>query len=201
MAPEDLQQLKAELTTLRQENQRLRQAKTIISAEGVPLQELPEAIPPDTLLPTLVRQLDQLQEANAQFKTAVDLFDEVQRSLGTLIPALEVQFTGWTNEIYHLRTAQNDAEQAYASVVSRLETQLNNLKARANEPRSADLAQQLLTTQQEREQLQRRVGELEQALHTKQENVVRPAEQDSDPSHSSQGDMQGPFTSLNIFDI
>jgi chromosome segregation ATPase len=193
MAQETLQQLKTELETLRRENQLLRES--VGRRKNGHQQELPETVRPTNLLPAFQQQLQHLKQANIQLAAASTLFTDLHRSLEALIPALEVQITGWTNEIYQLQQAQQDLEQAYATVVSRLEGRIKALKTQVAEASPEGLQQQFSSLQKERERMRRRIAELEATCQTYEAQIERQV----NGRTSTTDDQDNPFTDLNIF--
>jgi len=178
---------------LRRENQLLRES--VGRRQNGHQQELPETVRHTNLLPAFQQQLQHLKQANTQLAAASRLFTDLHRSLETLIPALEVQITGWTNEIYQLQQAQQDLEQAYATVVGRLEGRIKSLKEQVAEASPEALQQQFSSLQKERERMRRRIQELEETCQTYEAQIERQV----NGSTSSTDDHENPFTDLNIF--
>jgi chromosome segregation ATPase len=197
MAQEDIQQLRAELAILRQENQQLRQSAGV-RKNGTHRHELPDTIRHDNLLPAFQQQLNQLRQANARLQEAASLCTDLQRSLEILIPALEIQITGWTNEIYQLQDGQEELEQTYASVVERLEDRLKQLRQQVVHASPPALQKQVTDLEKERERMRRQVKDLEAAC---QAYELRLDEQQAHPHDARKDADENPFTSLNIFDI
>jgi chromosome segregation ATPase len=193
MAQETLEQLRAELESLRRENQLLRVSAR--QQKYSPHLELPESVRYTNLLPTFQSQLRHLKQANQQLAAATSLFSELQRSFETLIPALELQITGWTNEIHQQQQAQLDLEQAYASVVGRLEERIKALQQQVAAASPEALQQQLSHLQKDRERMRRRIAELESICQRDEARRDEPIEQ-----NSSSDDSDDPFTDLNIFE-
>lgn len=192
MAQDEIQQLKTELETLRRENLLLRQ-RTGTRSNGH-AQALPETVRHDNLLPAFQQQLTRLREAHQQLRAAHGAVGELQRSLETLIPALEIQMTGWTNEIHHLQAAQQDLEQTYATVVGRLEDRIKTLKGQVAQASPAALQQQLTALEKERERMRRRIEELEETCRQQEADPPSP-----DPHTSATRDQgEDPF---NIFGV
>jgi DNA repair exonuclease SbcCD ATPase subunit len=127
MSQEEVRRLKAEVSHLRKENQQLKVVAGWQSARtnghSAASQEKP-----DPILNVLQNQLKQIKRANQAIRQAQELFLDAERSLETLIPALELQMKGWISEIHQLQDATGDAETAYAEVVARLEQQMRHIR-------------------------------------------------------------------------
>ncbi|GAB4403647.1 MAG: hypothetical protein OHK0039_03030 [Bacteroidia bacterium] len=137
------------------------------------------AIEHDPVFNGLRRQHAQLRSANRRLGDIVAQYEAAERALATLLPALEVQILGWTREIENLNAAQQDTEQTYASIVGRLEAQIQQLKAefRAREAQIQEAYEARIA------QLRQRIDALEQQQAPQQDS----------------GDADSPFSSLNIF--
>ena len=138
MSAEELDRLRQELETLRQENQALKSAVgQAAPTNGHVALVQPPAVP-DPVFKGLYQQYQRLREANAQLGALRAQYDEAERALATLLPALELEIKGWTTEIENLQQSLAETEQAYAEVVARLESQIRDLR-QDTETREAQL--------------------------------------------------------------
>jgi len=189
MARDDFNQLKAELTQLRKENRRLKQAlRSRRNGRTAPLSPLPENLPPDKLLPLFREQSKRVGRLGQDLREIQQRMGAINRDMNILIPALEVQVTGWNNEIHRLNEAQNDTENTYAGVVRKLETRHKELKIR--------LESALQASEASREGLEEQVAALSETV-AKYESQLS-----IDPPQSALPDIEpDPFTALSIFDV
>jgi len=142
MAEEDIQKLHSEIESLRKENRQLKIAAfQQLEKNRHGIQEEAPVIEKEPILKVLGRQLDDLKRLNAQVKNMLDGYREVQRSLGAILPALELQMEGWTNEVHNLKQHIEDSESAYAMVVTQLEQKLK--ESRKASPEVEKLQQEI----------------------------------------------------------
>ncbi|MEL6133935.1 MAG: hypothetical protein AAFR59_11280, partial [Bacteroidota bacterium] len=98
MPKEDIRQLKAELESLRNENQQLKiVAHRQLSKQGNGHKES-VVMDKEPILSALTTQLSELKAANQAVQEAFAQYTEVQNSMDALLPALELQMEGWSNE-------------------------------------------------------------------------------------------------------
>ncbi|MCI4670848.1 MAG: hypothetical protein MRZ79_22120 [Bacteroidia bacterium] len=128
MAEEDIQKLHSEIESLRKENQRLRIAAGEFLTQENGLAQESAVIDKDSILKVLSKQVENLNEINDQVNTMLDGYQEIQRSLGAILPALELQMEGWANEVLNLKKHIEISESAYAAVVQQLEDKLGKTK-------------------------------------------------------------------------
>ncbi|MDX1906639.1 MAG: hypothetical protein SF053_06350 [Bacteroidia bacterium] len=126
MSPEELRKLKREVAQLRQENQQLKAASThpvhTMSSAGA------DAHRPDVLVASIGKWLAQLKSANRALTDVATQLREAERSLTTLLPALDLQVNGWKREIENLRQTSEQAEADYTEVVMKLESKLQQVR-------------------------------------------------------------------------
>ncbi len=184
MSGQDIQKLQAELESLRKENQQLKVAAYQYSLPESPnVQELP-VIEKEPILNALAAQLSELRHANAQVRDALVSYEEVQGALEALIPALELQLKGWANQVEHLQTTAVETENAYASVVSKLEVKLKEVSKKDS-----------ITSEKQIQALRRQIDLQSLQIERLQQQIHQQSTQDG--SNDASDD---PFTNLNIFD-
>ncbi|MEO0585848.1 MAG: hypothetical protein AAF135_26800 [Bacteroidota bacterium] len=187
MPKEDIRQLKAELESLRNQNQQLKiVAHRHLSHQGNGHKES-VVMDKEPILSALSTQLSELKAANEAVQKAFTRYTEVQNSLDALLPALELQMEGWSNEIRNLKDDASANEQAYAELVTQLDQKISRLQHVVEEDPYTEV-EELKTLVQS---LKKRIEELE--------NQPKPPKNDSSPSPKSDDDHDNPFTSLNIF--
>lgn len=87
-----------------------------------------EEVQKDPTLRALQAQLPSIRQASDLLKQGLEISEKVKMSLEALVPALEIQMFGLNSELeQHVRN-QEETENAYASVVHKLEDQLKNLR-------------------------------------------------------------------------
>ena len=179
MSKEEIQQLLEELESLRKENLDLKITVGLPSPEIINGYPAPAKIQEDVILKGLRTQIQTLQESNRNLKQALEGYEEVERSLSTLLPALEVQMKGQTTEIYNLKQNIDQTENTFAGVVRRLEQQIKQMRA------------QWLA---EKEELRQEIFRLQaQRLEGKKSQNIS-AIKSGKPG-------ENPFTDLSIFEI
>ncbi|MEM9987469.1 MAG: hypothetical protein AAF804_20445 [Bacteroidota bacterium] len=127
MAQEEIERLQTELEHLRAENHQLR-AEADFGAYPTHGDSATPLVPHDSLLPAFTQQLTRIKHANEIFQEAASCYRELEKSLETLVPALEFQIKGWHNQLQGLQSYQVETENAYASVVGQLESKIKDLK-------------------------------------------------------------------------
>lgn len=128
MSQEEIQQILDELEALRKENQDLRISGGLPSPELVNGYPAPARIKEDVILKGLRTQVSVLQQANKDMKQAMETYDNAERTLATLLPALEVQLKGQTTEIHNLKLNIEQTEHTFAGVVHKLEQQVKQMR-------------------------------------------------------------------------
>ncbi|MEL6698704.1 MAG: hypothetical protein AAFP89_20845 [Bacteroidota bacterium] len=187
MPKEDIRQLKAELESLRNQNQQLKiVAHRQLSHQGNGHKES-VVMGKEPILGALSTQLSELKAANEAVQKAFTRYTEVQNSLDALLPALELQMEGWSNEIRNLKEDASANEQAYAELVTQLDQKILRLQDVVEEDPYSEV-EELKTFVQS---LQKRIEELE--------NRPEPPANEPSSSSKSDDDQDNPFTSLNIF--
>lgn len=187
MTKEEIQKLIKELESLRKENLDLKITAGLPSPEIINGYPAPAKIQEDAILKGLRNQIEALKAANQHLQQALDKYDNVERSLATLLPALEVQMKGQTTEIYHLKLNIDQTENTFAGVVRKLEQQIKMLRN---------------NHQEEKEEMQRQFEQeiLRMKAEFSQSNSFS-EETTSPPSSEDLPKIRNPFTDLNIFDI
>ncbi|MEO0899345.1 MAG: hypothetical protein AAFY71_23235 [Bacteroidota bacterium] len=180
MAEEEIKRLQSEIESLRKENEELKIAafQYIEENEGRDLGDS-LVIEKEPILKVLGDQLSFLKKVNLQVIKAVNSYREVQKSLETILPALELQMEGWANEVQLLKKHIEASEAAYASVVTQLENKLKIQQA------SNGASKELTDAHRTIRELQLRLDRFQ--MPHKQE------------TSSPKGKDDDPFTSLNIF--
>jgi uncharacterized protein (DUF342 family) len=191
MTHEEIQQLLLQINTLRQENEELRNSLNFSSVETINGYEDPSEVFKDTVFKGLKNQLSVLGKANQQFRSAATGYEDLEKSMSTLLPALEVQLRGWNNEILNLRQSIEQSENTYAGIVEKLEHQLRQLKISYLK----ELAEQKAQHQAREEALQ---AELKAAKTQIQGSAERStSSQRTEPSAPKR---TNPFRTLSIYD-
>ncbi|MEL7341943.1 MAG: hypothetical protein AAGM67_15790, partial [Bacteroidota bacterium] len=119
---EEQQHLLQEINQLREENARLK------AVNGLSQMPEPSELEVDPLFLKIKQQLIHLQDANIISHKAMELTQQAEQALATMIPALEVEFHGMHNQIKQRDEANVDLENTYVAVVQKLEEQLKLLK-------------------------------------------------------------------------
>jgi chromosome segregation ATPase len=188
MTREDIQQLLTENERLKKENEELKVSLSFSSVETINGVEDPAELRNDTVFRNLNQRLDLLGQSNTQLKTALAGFEELEKGLSTLLPALEVQLRGWNSEINQLRRSIEQTENAYVGVVARLEEQVKDLR------NSQEAEKQALEARHEA-QLAHLTQQIDQLSQRLSQTEAPPA---SLPSSAGQQEAN-PFTSLSIY--
>ncbi len=92
-----------------------------------------EEVKKDPTLRALHAQLPSIRQAIELFKQGLEISEKVKMSLEALAPALEIQIFGLNSEVEQHARNQEETENAYASVVHRLEEQLRTLRQEFDE--------------------------------------------------------------------
>jgi hypothetical protein len=125
MTPEQIRRLQQEIASQQQK-------ETHPEGEHLNGHTLPDFIlepeKHDPVITGLHQQLRQVRSANRRMRELMDLYQEIERSLSTLLPALEIQVKGWNTEIQNLRQNAEDTDHAYVSIVTQLENKLSELR-------------------------------------------------------------------------
>lgn len=128
----------------------------------------------DPVLKGLQSQLSHLRQANQQMRQMASSYAELERSLATLLPALEIQIKGWDSEIRTLQSNSEESDQTYASVVDTLEQRIRAM----------------------RQDYESRIQALEEALaRSNRSSSEAPQAPEAD------GNDSNPFRDLNIFGL
>lgn len=138
MAEEDIQKLHSEIESLRQENKRLRIAASHFLGQENGVKQESSVIEKDSILKVLGKQVEDLRKLNDQVNSMLDGYKEIQRSLGAILPALELQMEGWANEVLNLKKHIELSESAYATVVAQLEDKLGKTRRQLREFQAED---------------------------------------------------------------
>ncbi len=186
---EEMQHLLDELSQLREENNRLK------AFNGLSQMPEPSELEVDPLFLKIKQQLVHLQDANIITQKSMELTQQAEQALSAMIPALEVEFHGKNNQIEQLKAANVDLENAYVSVVEKLENQLKELKKQ--------FAEQENRLEAKLEALHQQQNELEASLKESQVTNADLKEQlDAVQTKKDQTLVEiNPFKSLNIFDL
>ncbi|MEM7372529.1 MAG: hypothetical protein AAF587_28170 [Bacteroidota bacterium] len=189
MTKEEIQKLIEELESLRKENLDLKITVGLPSPEIINGYPAPAKIQEDAILKGLRNQIDALKQTNKSLRQALAKYDDVERSLATLLPALEVQMKGQTTEIYHLKLNIDQTENTFAGVVRKLEQQIKLLRE---------------NHQREKEQMQLQFEQ--EILRIKSESesklpVQKTRKKKKPAANAELPKVQNPFTDLNIFEI
>ncbi len=169
MAQEEIERLQTELEHLRAENHQLR-AEADFSTYFSSSTPDAHLVPHDSLLPAFTQQLARIKHANEIFQEAVASYQELEKSLETLVPALEFQIKGWHNQLQGLQSYQAETENAYASVVGQLESKIKELKIQV---------ESLQALEKEVERLGRIEQENQQLRHQLNTQAISPEAQNS----------------------
>lgn len=199
MSQEEFQKLRAELESLRQENRRLRSVAHIPKNQNG---HSPTVLPKhENLIPAFNQQLQRIKLANTHLGKAMENYQELSRSLETLIPALEVQLKGWVNQLQQQKDSQQGTESAYASVVDGLEGKLKKLRGEMDQL-SKESEMRLGLLQQENSQLKAQLTSLQQGpqLARTQDTDVPDKGNETSPATGAET-PDDPFRTLNIFGI
>lgn len=129
-------------------------------ANTPPLHEASSHEKMDPVLQTLMQQIRFLGESRQHIQTGLDQLTEAERSLQTLLPALEIQIRGWTNEIKQLQARLNETDSTYAEVVDKLDARLRRQQEETNKQLAALSASYEGKTQILREQIEALQAEL-----------------------------------------
>ena len=188
MPQDDIRQLKAELASLRHQHQQLKiVAHRQLHKNGNGHHES-AVIEKEPILTALSAQLAELKSANQDVQKAFSRYTEVQNSLAALLPALELQMEGWSNEIRNIKEETTASEQAYADLVNQLDQKIVTL----NDMIEEDPYEEVKKLQAEVSTLQFRIQELEK-------EEMNSSEKSSVESSQPDDEDENPFTSLNIF--
>ncbi|WNJ16319.1 hypothetical protein [Pontibacter sp. G13] len=117
--------MQAEIARLRQENETLRAESSASAERLVHAGPNPYLLPSTPLMEALREKRDELQVNNDQIESVLESYQNLQRSLDALIPALEIQIEGWGREIHQLHQTIAETETTCAEVVSHLEAKLH----------------------------------------------------------------------------
>ncbi|RMG67821.1 MAG: hypothetical protein D6722_12615 [Bacteroidetes bacterium] len=168
MSSEEIDRLQYELESLRQENQKLKTTVAQPTGGRPPEPEAPAV--PDPVFKGLLQQYQRLKEVNARLQGLFAQYDEAERALAALLPALEIEFKGQSSEIAQLQQSLVETDQTYAEVVARLEQQLKAVR-QENESREARLREDYTHQLQA---LKQRMQELEAPQRQTAGPVARP---------------------------
>lgn len=124
---------------------------------------------PDPMLQTLAQQMKLISQAKGHFTDGLHQLTEAERSLTTLIPALEIQIRGWTNEIQQLHQRLQETEATYAEVVDKLDARLRRQQVETNRQLDALSA----SYQQKTDSLETQIKALQEQL-SQQKPPARP---------------------------
>jgi len=85
-----------------------------------------EEVKKDPTLRALQAQLPSIRQAFDLMKQGLEVSEQVKKSMEALVPALEIQIFGLNSELEQHTRNQEETENAYASVVRKLEEQLKS---------------------------------------------------------------------------
>ncbi|MEM7654675.1 MAG: hypothetical protein AAF399_00990 [Bacteroidota bacterium] len=190
MTHEEIHQLLTENERLKKENEELKVHLSFSSVETINGYNDASELLNDTVFNSLNQRLSLLGQSNAQLKAALTGFEELEKGLSTLLPALEVQLRGWNTEINNLRRSIEHTENTYAGVVSKLEEQVASLRDSQQadkEELQAKHETQIAQLTQQMELLSERLQQTEVA----EEGVVAPDDVSEEP--------ENPFRTLSIY--
>lgn len=119
-----------------------------------------EEVQKDPTLRALHAQLPAIRQASELLKQGLEISEKVKMSMEALVPALEIQVFGLNSELEQHARNQEETENAYASVVRKLEDQLKALRQEFEE--KAESLQK--TSLEEIAQLRQTVGYMNEEL-------------------------------------
>lgn len=193
MTQEEIFELQAELQRLQKENTRLKALSVVPSSHTT--ERIPSDLKVDPLFDKLRDQLTHLSDANLIFVKVMELSQQAEKDLSALIPALEVQFHGMNNEIAQLKTANIDMENAYVSVVEKLEAQVRELKEQLKAG-DQQLSARLSAMEQRQAEMEAHLTQ-SQALNARYQEKLEALQEEKNAAP----EKANPFTSLNIFEL
>ncbi len=193
MTQEEIFHLQAEIQRLQKENDRLK-VYSVVPPEKI-VERAPSELKVDPIFEKLRDQQQQLTNANLMFAKVKELSQQSEKALSALIPALEVQFHGMKNEIEQLKTAHLETENAYVSVVEKLEAQIRDFKQQWQQ-QEVDFAFRMKKMEIRQNEISRELQE-SQALNENYLSELKALRTEAEAPE----DKSNPFTSLSIFDL
>ncbi|MEL6670833.1 MAG: hypothetical protein AAFR61_01540 [Bacteroidota bacterium] len=184
----EISQLKKALASLKKENEQLKIIALVRQQYPSEEGERTEHLKKDSTVEALRAQLDPLLEAQEHLAHADRIFKKVGNALEALVPALEVHIRGLNGEVMQLKSSLEDAENTYASVVAKLERQIDLLRTNWDQAEAA-------LRREHRAEMDFLRKEIDQ-LKNQQLSLPRPQAR---PARRLEG--LNPFTSLSIFGL
>ncbi|MEZ4828098.1 MAG: hypothetical protein R3C61_17710 [Bacteroidia bacterium] len=197
MAHEEVEKLKKEINALLRENQQLKAALHIHLPHNGNGNGTAHKAKTDPVLVAMAEQLDQIRAIQRIMSDSLKAISTVGSSIEAILPALDIQLRGYDTTIAQLKEHQEGAENAYASVVKKLENQIREMRQDFTE------TEQIIHQNHQKQltELQEKIASMEGELDKTRAELSAVKEKTTSEGGLSGQDNSNPFSSLSIFGI